>query len=44
MVYEALRALVANGPVDPEGLLDAVLGSLNPNGTDDVTLVGIART
>ena len=25
-------------------LLDAVLGALNPPGTDDVTLLGIART
>ena len=41
---EELRDLVANGPVDPHELLDAVLGSLTPNGTDDVTLVGIART
>ena len=41
---EELRDLVANGPVDPHELLDAVLGSLIPNGTDDVTLVGIART
>ena len=39
-----LRATVAGGPVDPHALLDAVLGALNPPGTDDVTLLCVART
>jgi hypothetical protein len=41
---EHLRDAVRSGPTDPHALLDAVLGSLNPPGTDDVTLLGIART
>jgi serine phosphatase RsbU (regulator of sigma subunit) len=39
-----LQATVAAGPVDPHALLDAVLGALNPPGTDDVTLLCVART
>jgi light-regulated signal transduction histidine kinase (bacteriophytochrome) len=41
---EALRGVVATGSADPQELLDGVLGALNPQGADDVTLVGIART
>ncbi|MGZ4509256.1 MAG: PP2C family protein-serine/threonine phosphatase [Blastococcus sp.] len=41
---ERLRDVVASGPADPHALLDEVLGALNPPGTDDVTLLGIART
>jgi light-regulated signal transduction histidine kinase (bacteriophytochrome) len=41
---EGLRSAVADGPADPQALLDAVLATLNPQGIDDVTLVGIART
>lgn len=40
---DALRDAVAGAPADPQHLLDAVLGALNPQGADDVTLVGIAR-
>jgi two-component system, chemotaxis family, sensor kinase Cph1 len=39
-----LQATVAAGPVDPHALLDAVLGALNAPGTDDVTLLCVART
>jgi two-component system, chemotaxis family, sensor kinase Cph1 len=39
-----LRETVAAGPVDPHDLLEAVLGALNPPGTDDVTLLCVART
>ncbi|MCZ2860038.1 SpoIIE family protein phosphatase [Blastococcus sp. VKM Ac-2987] len=39
-----LRDAVAAGPVAPQALLDAVLGALDPPRTDDVTLLGIART
>ena len=41
---EQLRAAVRSGPVEPQALLDAVLGTLNPPGTDDVTLLCVART
>ncbi|WP_104525058.1 SpoIIE family protein phosphatase [Blastococcus atacamensis] len=41
---DALQSAVSTGPVDPEQLLDAVLGVLNPPSTDDVTLLGVART
>ncbi|MGY2082401.1 SpoIIE family protein phosphatase [Blastococcus sp. SYSU DS0539] len=41
---EDLRAAVAGGPVAPQALLDAVLGALDPPRTDDVTLLGVART
>ncbi|MCA0146786.1 SpoIIE family protein phosphatase [Blastococcus sp. LR1] len=41
---DALREAVGTGPTAPEQLLDAVLGALNPPSTDDVTLLGIART
>jgi two-component system, chemotaxis family, sensor kinase Cph1 len=41
---EELRAAVASGPTEPAPLLDAVLEALNPPRTDDVTLLGIART
>jgi light-regulated signal transduction histidine kinase (bacteriophytochrome) len=40
---EALRDAVAAAPVDPHQLLDAVLEAMHPQGSDDVTLVGIAR-
>jgi chemotaxis family two-component system sensor kinase Cph1 len=40
---EALREAVRSGPAEPQALLDAVLGTLNPPDTDDVTLVGVAR-
>jgi two-component system, chemotaxis family, sensor kinase Cph1 len=39
-----LRTTVAAGPVEPQALLDAVLAELNPPGTDDVTLLCLART
>ncbi|TFV48150.1 SpoIIE family protein phosphatase [Blastococcus sp. TF02A_35] len=41
---DALRDAVAAGPADPQELLDEVLGALNPPSTDDVTLLGVART
>jgi chemotaxis family two-component system sensor kinase Cph1 len=41
---DELRTTVAAGPVDPHALLDAVLEQLNPPGTDDVTLLCVART
>ncbi|SNR30974.1 SpoIIE family protein phosphatase [Blastococcus mobilis] len=41
---DELRDVVGTGPVDPHALLDAVLGTLNPPSTDDVTLLGVART
>ena len=41
---DELRKAVAAGPVEPHALLDAVLAALNPPGTDDVTLLGVART
>ncbi|WP_347057339.1 SpoIIE family protein phosphatase [Blastococcus sp. HT6-30] len=41
---EDLRNAVACGPVEPQALLDAVLRILDPPRTDDVTLVGVART
>ena len=41
---EQLRAAVGAGPADPHALLDAVLGALNPPGTDDITLLCVART
>jgi serine phosphatase RsbU (regulator of sigma subunit) len=41
---ESLRAVVGAGPVDPHELLDDVLARLNPPGSDDVTLVAVART
>ncbi|MFD2094034.1 SpoIIE family protein phosphatase [Blastococcus deserti] len=41
---DGLRDLVATGPADPSRLLDAVLAAFDPPGSDDVTLVGIART
>ncbi|MGY2065662.1 SpoIIE family protein phosphatase [Blastococcus sp. SYSU DS0619] len=39
-----LRDAVAAGPVAPHALIDAVLGALDPPSTDDVTLLGVART
>jgi light-regulated signal transduction histidine kinase (bacteriophytochrome) len=39
-----LRAIVAAGPVGAHQLVDAVLGALTPPSSDDVTVVGIART
>jgi serine phosphatase RsbU (regulator of sigma subunit) len=41
---DRLRQVVGSGPVHPHALLDAVLSALNPPNTDDVTLLGIART
>src|SRR4051812_26880547 len=41
---DELRTTVASGPVEPQALLDAVLGGLNPPRTDDVTLLCLART
>jgi chemotaxis family two-component system sensor kinase Cph1 len=41
---QQLRSVVAAGPVEPQALLDGVLAELNPPGTDDVTLVALART
>lgn len=41
---EVLRAAVSAGPVEVEALLDAVLGALTPPGTDDITLLAVART
>jgi chemotaxis family two-component system sensor kinase Cph1 len=41
---DELRVAVGSGPADPPALLDAVLGALDPPRTDDVTLLGIART
>lgn len=40
----ALREAVAAGPVDPETLLESLLGALTPPGTDDVTVLALART
>jgi light-regulated signal transduction histidine kinase (bacteriophytochrome) len=39
-----LREMVAAGPAGAAQLVDAVLGALTPPGSDDVTVVGIART
>jgi hypothetical protein len=41
---EELRAAAGSGPTEPQALLDAVLTALDPPATDDVTLLGIART
>ncbi|WP_137159808.1 SpoIIE family protein phosphatase [Blastococcus sp. CCUG 61487] len=41
---DALQAVVAEGPAGAEALLDAVLAALAPPGTDDVTLLAVART
>jgi two-component system, chemotaxis family, sensor kinase Cph1 len=41
---DELRDAVAAGPADPDGLIEAVLRAMHPQGIDDVTLVGIART
>jgi serine phosphatase RsbU (regulator of sigma subunit) len=41
---EELRAAAGSGPTEPQALLDAVLSALDPPATDDVTLLGIART
>ena len=41
---DELQEAVAGGPVEPQALLDAVLAALNPPSTDDVTLLGVART
>ncbi len=41
---DALREAVAAGPAGAEPLLDAVLASLAPPDTDDVTLLALART
>ncbi|RBY97932.1 hypothetical protein DQ237_03290 [Blastococcus sp. TF02-8] len=41
---DALRQAVDAGPADPQQLLDSVLGELNPPSTDDVTVLGVART
>ena len=40
---EDLQQAVAAGPTEPQALLDAVLGALDPPDTDDVTLVAVAR-
>lgn len=40
----ALQAAVAAGPVPPEELLDAVISTLAPPDTDDVTVLALART
>jgi two-component system, chemotaxis family, sensor kinase Cph1 len=40
----ALREAVATGPVGPEPLLESLLGALAPPGTDDVTVLALART
>jgi two-component system, chemotaxis family, sensor kinase Cph1 len=39
-----LRETVAAGPVGPEPLLESLLGALAPPGTDDVTVLALART
>lgn len=41
---ERLRAAAATAPGEPQALLDAVLAAMDPPTTDDVTLLGIART
>ena len=41
---DALRAAVAGARTGPDELLEDVLGSLDPPGDDDVTLLAIART
>ncbi len=41
---ESLREAVAAGPAGAEPLLDAVLASLAPPDTDDVTVLALART
>jgi serine phosphatase RsbU (regulator of sigma subunit)/GAF domain-containing protein len=41
---DSLRHAVAAGPADPQQLIDAVLEAMHPQGIDDVTVVGIART
>jgi two-component system, chemotaxis family, sensor kinase Cph1 len=41
---EKLRAAAGSGPAEPQALLDAVLAAMDPPTTDDVTLLGIART
>ena len=41
---EKLRAAAGSGPTGPQALLDAVLAAMDPPTTDDVTLLGIART
>ncbi|TFV86720.1 GAF domain-containing protein [Blastococcus sp. CT_GayMR20] len=41
---ESLREVVGTGPAGPQELLDDVLTRLNPPGSDDVTLVAVART
>jgi serine phosphatase RsbU (regulator of sigma subunit) len=41
---ERLRAAAASSPPGPQALLDAVLAAMDPPTTDDVTLLGIART
>jgi hypothetical protein len=41
---QALRDVVRTGPADPRAVLDEVVAVLNPPGTDDVTLVALART
>jgi serine phosphatase RsbU (regulator of sigma subunit) len=41
---DSLRDAVTAGPTDPQQLIDAVLEALQPQGIDDITLVGIART
>ncbi|WP_170182356.1 SpoIIE family protein phosphatase [Blastococcus colisei] len=41
---ECLREAVGTAPAEPQTLLDAVLAALDPPTTDDVTLLGIART
>ena len=40
----AVRDAVAAGPAGSEALLDGVLAALDPPRTDDVTLLGVART
>jgi light-regulated signal transduction histidine kinase (bacteriophytochrome) len=40
----ALQEAVAAGPVSPEPLLESLLGALAPPGTDDVTVLALART
>ncbi|SFE49756.1 SpoIIE family protein phosphatase [Blastococcus tunisiensis] len=40
----ALREAAGSAAAEPEALLDALLAALDPPRTDDVTLLGIART
>ncbi|SFO42326.1 Bacteriophytochrome (light-regulated signal transduction histidine kinase) [Geodermatophilus obscurus] len=40
---EAVRRAVAAAAGEPQEVVDAVVGALDPPGTDDVTVVGLAR-